>query len=626
MPQNQKGNALITLITLVLFVGLVSCDGNQDGKKGMTLSEKIESVITSEVPDAYDPVNALLIIPRNPAPGEEFRILATGGSSIRKAKITVTGPSGNLTAIVSKTGKELPFRRIDDFAGSLEGKYKAILEVDKNEVCALEFEVSSPQGISNKGFVWKTVRGWDSSMETIYSAWVNALFEGCDEQTSWSSLHEVTQDKNRNFLHNYLSLGEDDPASKSRVIMEPDCADNPFFLRAYFAWKLGLPFGYHLSDRGWVGRSPRTGQWVTNETSSSKSDPVLAFNSFVRRIMDGVHSGTARTALDNETSDYYPVSLDRASLRPGVVFADPYGHTLVLVSWIPQTKDHPGLLLAVDAQPDNTIAIKRFWRGNFLFNTSEVVGEPGFKAFRPILFNDGKAVLVQNDALTDSTGFAPFSMQQRKMDRDNFYLAMERLINPEPLDPEAALTDLVQALHEQLQVRVKSVANGEAYIQSHPGAVISMPSSANGIFLTGGPWEDFSTPNRDLRLLIAMDAVLGLPDRVALYPEDFKVSKSSTPEEIKNKLQALLEKKVSGLTISYTRSDGSSQELTVAEILKRRDAFEMAYNPNDCVEIRWGAPENSDEISTCRRKAPPNQQKTMLSVRKWFSQRLHPPT
>jgi hypothetical protein len=613
------------LITF-LVIGLVSCGGNQDGKKGMTLSEKIESVITSEAPDAYDPVNALLIIPRYPAPGEGFRVLATGGSSIRKAKISVTGPSGNLTAIDSKTGKELPFWRIDAFGGSPEGKYKATLEVDKNEVCFLEFEVSSPQGISDKGKVWKTIRGWDSSMETIYSAWVNALFEGCDEQTSWSSLHEVTQDKNRNILYNYLSLGEDDPASKTSVIMEPDCADNPFFLRAYFAWKLGLPFGFHLSDRGWVGRSPRTSQWVTNETSTSKSDPVLAFNSFVRRIMDGVHSGTARTALDNEASDYYPVSLDRAALRPGVVFADPYGHTLVLVSWIPQTKDHPGLLLAVDAQPDNTIAIKRFWRGNFLFNTSEVVGEPGFKAFRPVSFRDGKAVLVHNDALTDSAGFAPFSMQQRKMDRDDFYLAMERLINPEPLDPEAALTDLVQALHEQLQVRVKSVANGEVYIQSHPGTVISMPSSANGIFLAGGPWEDFSTPNRDLRLLIAIDAVLGFPDRVALYPEDFKVTRSGTPEEIKNKLQSLLDEKVSGLTISYTRSDGSSQELTLAEILKRRDAFEMAYNPNDCVEIRWGAPENSDEISTCRRKAPPNQQKTMHSVRKWFSQRLHPPT
>ncbi len=56
------------------------------------------------------------------------------------------------------------------------------------------------------------------------------------------------------------------------------------------------------------------------------------------------------------------------------------------------------------------------------------------------------------------------------MDSEDFYLAMERLINPEPLDPEEALADLVQALHEQLLVRVKSVANGEAYLKSHPGS------------------------------------------------------------------------------------------------------------------------------------------------------------
>jgi hypothetical protein len=278
------------------------------------------------------------------------------------------------------------------------------------------------------------------------------------------------------------------------------------------------------------------------------------------------------------------------------------------------------------SQPDKTIAIKRFWKGNFLFNTSEVIGEPGFKAFRPISSDNGKLCLMKNEALKASAGFAPFSLQQRKMESDVFYHDMERLINPEPLDPEAAMLDLIQALNEQLLVRVKSVANGEAYLNSHPGTVIPMPSNANGIFQAVGQWEDFSTPNRDLRLLIAMDAVLGFPDRVASSPGDYKISKLTSPDDIKNKLQQLLDKKVSEITISYARSDGSSQELTIAEILKRKDAFEMGYNPNDGIEIRWGAPENSDEKATCHRHSPSSQQKTMQSVRKWFNKRLHPPT
>lgn len=614
------------LIFPLLFSCLASCGDNQSGKKGVTFFEKIDSVITGEAPDAYNPVNALLVLPGNPAPGEGFHILATGGRNIRKAKITVSGPLGNAESIGSKTGEELPCWRIDDFAGSPAGHYKATLVVDKKEVSNLEFEIAPQKAIMQKGVVWKTARGWDSGMETIYSAWINALFQGSDEQASWSSLNEVTQHKDHNFLYNYLSLGEDDPEGKIKVIMEPDCADNPFFLRAYFAWKLGLPFGYHICDRGYVGHNPQTGRWVTNETSSSKTNPVLAFNSFLRSVMDGVHSGTARTALDNENSDYYPVSLDRDGLRPGTVYADPYGHTLILVSWIPQTKDHPGRLLSVDAQPDKTIAIKRYWKGNFLFNTSEVVGEPGFKAFRPISFENSRLTLMKNEALKASAGFAPFSLEQKKMESGVFYHTMDRIINPEPLDPEVAMMDLIQALHAQLLVRVKSVANGETYLKSHPGTVISMPSNANGIFQAGGQWEDYSTPNRDLRLLIAIDAVLNFPDQVASFPEDFSISKSSSPENIKKQLQSLLDKKVSELSISYTRSDGSTQELTVAEILKRKDAFEMAYNPNDCIEIRWGAPENCDERATCQRHAPPYQQKTMQSVRKWFTQRLHPPT
>jgi len=618
----MSGNKVIGLLLSVLIIFLVSCETKQTRQKGQVTVSETE---TTEQDDS-NPIHTLLVLPANPSPGQPFRILATGGKNIRKAKIRVTGPYGELESLNSKYGVEPPFWRIDDFAGSPEGKYTATQVVRNKEVGSLEFEIAVPQVNSRQGKVWKTKRGWDSSMETIYSAWVNALFQGCDEQTSWAALHEVTRDRERNFLFNHLSLNEDDPGSKNTVMMEPDCADNPYFLRAYFAWKLGLPFGYHICDRGWVGRSPRTGQWVTNETSSSKSDPVQAFNSFVRNMMNGVHSGSARTALEDEKSDYYPVALERGSLRPGTVFADPYGHTFILVSWVPQTKDHPGLLLAVDAQPDNTIAVKRFWKGNFLFNTSDVVGEPGFKAFRPIALRDGQMVPLKNAALTDSAGYVPFSLQQKNMGREDFYLAMERLINPEPLDPEDALEDLITALHEQLQVRVKSVANGEAYLKAHPGTVISMPSSANGVFLAGGPWEDYSTPNRDLRLLIAMDEVINFPERVAKFPQDFDISGHKSTDEIRQNLQSLLEKKVAGLTINYTRSDGSPQELTIAEILARKEAFEMAYNPNDCVEIRWGAPENSQERSTCRRQAPFYQRKNMEAVRKWFTQRLHPPT
>ena len=619
--------SLILSLNIILISGFMACNTDQAArKKVMSSSVEQASADSTETSEEYNSVNALLVSPKIPAPGETFRIVATGGKNILKAQIKVTGPEGDLKSLKRKTGDEFPYWRIDDYAGGSAGKYNITVAAGERALSSLEFTVSDSEKKTQSGGVWKTERGWDSGTEAIYSAWVNALFHDCDENVSWPALHEVTQNPEHNFLYNYLSLGEDDPLGETKVIMQPDCADNPFFLRAYFAWKLGLPFGYHVCDRGSLGRNPGTGQWVTNATPAAKTNPVLAFNAFLRRVMDGVHSGTARTALDNANSDYYPVALERSTLIPGTVFADPYGHTLIIIGWVPQTNNRPGLLLSVDAQPDGTIGIKRFWKGNFLFSTSGVIGEPGFKAFRPIMLEDGKPYLVPYNALTESSGFTPFSLEQRKMESDVFYQTMERLINPEPLNPEAALTGLIQSLHEQLLVRVTSVANGEAYFKLHPGTVIPMPSGTAGIFQAGGLWEAYSTPNRDLRLLIAMDAVLGFPDQAAQSPEDFNFPATTSPEQIKEKLQLILDKKASGLSISYIRTDGSAQQLTVSELLDRRDAFEMAYNPNDGIEIRWGAPEGSDEIATCRRHAPPAQTEKMRSVRPWFRKRLHPPT
>ncbi len=619
---------LTTFAIAAIFMGLTSCGSRSEGGKAVPDSKSSVDV-PEEVIDDDDAlaVVALLVSPENPRPGEIFRVMVTGSKSILKAKIKVDGPSGELEAAKSRNGAGLPYWRIDEFVAGTEGEYHVTLKsntADKN----LDFSVTEKPAQSSSNSVWKTEQGWDSETEALYSAWINVLFNDAEESSSWAALHEVTQNQERNFLFNHLSLGEDDANGKIRVLMEPDCADNPYYLRAYFAWKLGLPFGYHESDRGYLGKAPGTGRWITNEIIISRTSPTLKFNSFMRMVMNGVHSGTARTSLENENSDYYPVPLTPEALRPGVMFADPYGHTLMLVRQIPQSSDSPGVLLSVDAQPDGTVGIKRFWKGNFLFNTNEkeVIGEPGFKAFRPIVVTDGKIRLLKTDEINSKPGLLPFSLQQKGMKSDAFYHAMEQIINPEPLDPEMAMLDLINALNEQLHVRVTSVANGEEYMKSHPGTVVPMPGGTSGVFQAGGLWEDFSTPNRDLRLLIAMDAVLDFPNKIVRSPDDFKLPMLQSPEHVKTKLEEILAKKLIELSIIYIRSNGSEQRLTLAEILKRRDAFEMAYNPNDGAEIRWGAPENSEERSTCKRRVSASQLEKMQKVRVWFQKRLHPPT
>jgi len=90
-------------------------------------------------------------------------------------------------------------------------------------------------------------------------------------------------------------------------------------------------------------------------------------------------------------------------------------------------------------------------------------------------------------------------------------------------------------------------------------------------------------------------------------------------------LESVLASELAARKISYTRSDGSPWTLTLKDVGDRVTALEMAYNVNDCVELRWGAPENSAEASTCKRRAPGTQRAKMTDYRSWFHDRRRPP-
>jgi hypothetical protein len=90
-------------------------------------------------------------------------------------------------------------------------------------------------------------------------------------------------------------------------------------------------------------------------------------------------------------------------------------------------------------------------------------------------------------------------------------------------------------------------------------------------------------------------------------------------------LESVLASELSARKFSYTRSDGSSWTLALKDVVDRAVALEMAYNLNDCVELRWGAPDKSDEASTCKRHAPQAQRAKMTGYRPWFHERRRPP-
>jgi hypothetical protein len=477
--------------------------------------------------------------------------------------------------------------------------------------------------------LWPTRNTWTHAFENVYSAWIEALFDAPEsEQPSWAALHEVLRDPKRNFLYDHLGAKED--SSKTAPVIRPDCADLPYFLRAYFAWKMRLPFGLAECSRGGRGRPPACHGLVTNEDSDERAEPmkkdgaVATFSAFLRgTLADRAHSGSARTPFEDENADYYPVKLSWENLRPGTVYADPYGHVLVVAKRVPQTSEQGGVLYAVDGQPDGTVARKRFWRGNFLYARQRELGGPGFKHFRPLIRRAGHLARSEDDGIKRSSEYADVSREASALDIEGFFDAMDDVLSPRPLDPERAMLETIAALEEQVATRVKSVDNGRKWLATaHSPA--PMPEGAE-IFETTGPWEDFATPSRDLRLLIALDVVRGFPARVARRPERYAMPAGKSPKDVESALTAILDRELKSRSVAYTRTDGSSQSLTLAEVLTRSAAFEVTYNLNDCVEVRWGATPGTNEASTCRGHAPADQKARMETYRAWFHDRRRPP-
>jgi len=196
------------------------------------------------------------------------------------------------------------------------------------------------------------------------------------------------------------------------------------------------------------------------------------------------------------------------------------------------------------------------------------------------------------------------------------------VMSPEPLDPMRAMKEAITALEEQVQARVTAVENGRKFQNSGRGDAV-MPDGAS-IFATTGAWEDYATPARDFRLLIAIDVVRGYPDHVARRADRYAIPNGKNVADVKAELQNVLASELPSRKFSYARSDGSPWTLTLKDVVDRASALEMGYNLNDCVELRWGAPEQSAEASTCKRHASQAQRAKMTEYRTWFHERHWP--
>jgi len=595
---------------------------------------------------------AIFKSPHRPSSSQPLRVIVTSESDPGLASLVLFAPDGSMVTPEQHVLDGPPHGRWVEVPGPEAGRWTAVF-ADGDHVRACERigvakhpPPRTPRAVP--GPAWGASRQWGLDTDNLYAAFVEQLFrEPTGDDITWPQLQAVIGERERNLLYDHRAPGEDE-----RLNLEPDCADLPYFLRAYFAWKLRLPFVYRMCTRGRKDTPPRCEPTVfSNLESVPDRGDAAAFRRFARRLANTVHSSSPRTVPDDDQTDLYPLRLSRRALRPGTVFADPYGHVLVVARWKPQGVTDYGVLIAADAQPDGTVGRRRFWRGSFLFTPKTDLVGSGFKTWRPVHYDPAMVQaaaepqaadptqeleadpappppppqpwrIATNADLRDAGGIQAWSDAQYEGTADDFYAALEGMINPRALDPVRMQTSLVDALEESVQRRLSSVQNGEDFMKAQQYAPIEMPHGA-ALFLTTGPWEDYSTPSRDMRLLISIDAVVSFPDTVAAHPERFGIRETDRDEavgQVRDALQTELEKR----SFEYVRSDGSAWKLSLGDVVARMKAMEIAYNPNDCAELRWGAPEGSEEYATCKRHASKGQQSRMQKYRKWFAERERP--
>jgi hypothetical protein len=451
-------------------------------------------------PDSCDDAAEVMVLasPLSPWKGAPLRVVLALENPLN-GELSLIAPDGSVAARSRDRHGGPPYFWYAEVASPAAGTWQAKLvrgsapagcSTISREIAVLGHEPPRPHAVA--GSVWPVRNTWNRETENLYSVWVEKLFDApLDAAPSWPALHEVLRDRSRNLLFNYLGLGED----QMGMVIRPDCADLPYFTRAYFAFKMGLPFGYSKCTRGGGGQPPRCHEWwnIQNpeEPRPAAPDPkeqkaasgdlfgmlrqpavahpvskppakqlgiVASFGHYLPILADGVHSGSARTAASDENTDYYPVPLKQETLRPGTVYADPYGHVLMLVRRVPQTDGAAGVFLAVDGQPDGTVARKRFWRGNFLFAQDPALGSPGFKRFRPIVGEkNGGLRRLANNEIAKNPQYGDFSLDQSKLGIEEFYDRMDDVMSPEPLDPSRAMLEVITSLEEQVKTRVTSV-------------------------------------------------------------------------------------------------------------------------------------------------------------------------
>jgi hypothetical protein len=396
------------------------------------------------------------------------------------------------------------------------------------------------------------------------------------------------------------------------IDIDADCAKFPYLLRAYYAWKNGLPFAYADGVRG--DRFSSGGNRVASRAELIDHGDGINSRRAIMAMMGNISSATYRVdagSADGLPSDFYSPALQPGSIRPGTVIYDPNGH--VGIVW---QVDAAGRIFYMDAHPDFTVS-RSVYGAQFGQSPMRLGG--GLKNWRPLRLVDahwngagfigGHVVTARQREIADfslvqytgTDGQGHFAYRGAPL---GFYEYVRAAVSGGRTDYNpvyelrATIQTLCNDLNDRAQAVQQAVANG---IAAKPRPARLPPNIYSS---DDGEWEAYATPARDARLRAAfvqfrsdLSRMIGLwlqRDPRIVYDGQF----------LKDDLLRAYDTQSNACRITFLTDNGKGgdkQPVTMSFDGMARHLLAMSFDPYMCEAMRWGDAGGCNDGDTKRR-------------------------
>ncbi len=396
--------------------------------------------------------------------------------------------------------------------------------------------------------------------------------------------------------------------------IDTDCAKWPYMLRAYYAWKNGLPFSFvnGVSGSGDLRFSAKNNRATSRHDITDHGGGINGPAS-IKEVMGTVFSGTYRTDASEKggvLSDFYSPKIQPGTIRPGTAIYDVNGHVGVVYK-----VDEDGRIYYMDAHPDFSIT-RSVYGAQFGHPPARLGG--GFKNWRPFRLigahRDGEGNLLGGHAVHAANDqIADYSLEQyygtepnpKKDDNKARYAYNGIALGPfeyvrvamsggkTSYNPIYELKETMQTLCNDLGDRAQYVTQSIVdNIQKKPHPP-RLPDNIYGS--SNEEWETYSTPSRDARIKAAFAQFhTDLAKMIEMWLQrDPRIVYDGL--SLRDDLEDTYKQMSQACTVTYLSTRLKPVSLTFDDMMHR--LFALSFDPYHCVELRWGA--SGDELDAC---------------------------